>query len=210
MDDRVRRIRAEISRLRHGRPPTAVRYPRALRQHVTAIARRRRAAGANVPANPGRGQGAAARLAYRESARAAVHARATAADGHARAARARARVLVVSRQPRASQRSSAKGLPNQAALIRRALGEQHVSATAEGVNFSDDGPADVPPRESVVAGIPEAVDAPAGDPRGPLMAEPRPMGRTARRRARRCVLFVTVGILAVVLLASVVVIILEA
>ncbi len=42
------------------------------------------------------------------------------------------------------------------------------------------------------------------------MAEPRPMGRTARRRARRCVLFVTVGILAVVLLASVVVIILEA
>ncbi len=50
MDDRVRRIRAEISRLRHGRPPTAVRYPSALRQHVTAIARRRRAAGANVPA----------------------------------------------------------------------------------------------------------------------------------------------------------------
>src|SRR5712691_2312411 len=122
----------------------------------------------------------------------------------------RVRVLVVSRQPRASQRSSSKGLPNQAALIRRTLGEQHVSATAEGVNISDDGPADVPPRESVVAGIPEAVDAPAGDPRGPLMAEPRPMGRTARRRARRCVLFVTVGILAVVLLASVVVIILEA
>src|SRR3989442_7265412 len=50
MDDRVRRIRAEISRLRHGRPPTAVRYPSALRQHVMAIARRRRAAGANVPA----------------------------------------------------------------------------------------------------------------------------------------------------------------
>src|SRR2546428_12927831 len=50
MDDRVRRIRAEISRLRHGRPPTAVRYPSALRQHVMAIARRRRAAGANLPA----------------------------------------------------------------------------------------------------------------------------------------------------------------
>lgn len=50
MDARARTIRAEISRLRHGRPPTAVRYPRAIRQHVTAIARRRRAEGANVPA----------------------------------------------------------------------------------------------------------------------------------------------------------------
>jgi hypothetical protein len=50
MGDRVRRIRAEISRLRHGRPPTAVRYPNAIRQQVTAIARRLRADGANVPA----------------------------------------------------------------------------------------------------------------------------------------------------------------
>lgn len=50
MDDRVRRVRAEILRLRHGRPPTAVRYPNAIRQQVTAIARRRRAEGANVPA----------------------------------------------------------------------------------------------------------------------------------------------------------------
>jgi hypothetical protein len=31
MGDRVRRIRVEISRLRHGRPPTAVRYPNAIR-----------------------------------------------------------------------------------------------------------------------------------------------------------------------------------
>jgi hypothetical protein len=50
MNDRVRTIRAEISRLRHGRLPTAVRYPSVIRQHVTAIARRRRAGGANVPA----------------------------------------------------------------------------------------------------------------------------------------------------------------
>lgn len=48
MDDRVRRLRTEISRLRHGRAPTAVRYPSAIRRQVTAIARRRRAEGADV------------------------------------------------------------------------------------------------------------------------------------------------------------------
>jgi len=50
MDNRVRSIRAAISRLRHGRPPTAVRYPRAIRRQVTAIARRRQAHGADVAA----------------------------------------------------------------------------------------------------------------------------------------------------------------
>ena len=48
MDDRVRKLRAEISRLRHGRPPTAVRYPSTIRRRVTAVARRRRAEGADV------------------------------------------------------------------------------------------------------------------------------------------------------------------
>lgn len=50
MDDRVRRIRAEISRLQQRRPRTAVRYPDAIRQRVTAIAHRRRAEGVTVPA----------------------------------------------------------------------------------------------------------------------------------------------------------------
>ncbi|SRR6266508_1492318 len=48
MTDGVRRIRREIARLQHGRRPTAVRYPPALRQKIIAIARRRQAGGAGI------------------------------------------------------------------------------------------------------------------------------------------------------------------
>ncbi|HXH07205.1 MAG TPA: hypothetical protein VNI83_11505 [Vicinamibacterales bacterium] len=43
MTDDVRSIGREITRLRHGRARTAVRYPPALRQAITALARQRRA-----------------------------------------------------------------------------------------------------------------------------------------------------------------------
>src|SRR5437879_12177854 len=42
MNDGVRSIRTEVARLKHDRRPTPVRYPRALRRKITAIARRRR------------------------------------------------------------------------------------------------------------------------------------------------------------------------
>ena len=48
MDQHVRKIRAEIVELRHGRRPTAVRYPKVIRSKVTALARRRQARGADV------------------------------------------------------------------------------------------------------------------------------------------------------------------
>jgi transposase-like protein len=48
MNDGVRSIRREIVRLKHDRRPTAVRYPRALRRKITAIARRRRVQGAGI------------------------------------------------------------------------------------------------------------------------------------------------------------------
>lgn len=50
MNDDVRSIRREISQLKHGRRPTAVRYPVALRRRVATIARRRRAHGAGLAA----------------------------------------------------------------------------------------------------------------------------------------------------------------
>src|SRR2546427_11492405 len=48
MNDGVRSIRTEVARLKHDRRPTAVRYPRALRRKITAIARRRRVQGARL------------------------------------------------------------------------------------------------------------------------------------------------------------------
>src|SRR2546427_11564537 len=48
MNDGVRSIRTEVARLKHDRRPTAVRYPRALRRKITAIARRRRGQGAGL------------------------------------------------------------------------------------------------------------------------------------------------------------------
>jgi transposase-like protein len=48
MNDGVRSIRREITRLKHDRRPTAVRYPEALRGKITAIARRRRVQGAGI------------------------------------------------------------------------------------------------------------------------------------------------------------------
>ncbi len=48
MHDRVRRVRAQISRLQRGKPPTAVRYPATVRREVIAIARRRQVAGEDV------------------------------------------------------------------------------------------------------------------------------------------------------------------
>ncbi len=45
MHDRVRKVRAQIVRLRRGKSPTAVRYPAAVRREVTAIARRRQRQG---------------------------------------------------------------------------------------------------------------------------------------------------------------------
>jgi hypothetical protein len=48
MNDEVRGIRREISQLKHGRRPTAVRYPVALRRKVAAIARQRRAQGTGL------------------------------------------------------------------------------------------------------------------------------------------------------------------
>jgi hypothetical protein len=49
MDEDVRKIRAQIARLQHGRVRTAVRYSSAIRHKVTTLARQRRARGANVP-----------------------------------------------------------------------------------------------------------------------------------------------------------------
>ena len=48
MNDDVRSIRREITRLKHDRRPTAVRYPLALRRKVMAIARRRQAHGVGL------------------------------------------------------------------------------------------------------------------------------------------------------------------
>ncbi len=48
MDAQVRQLRAQIRRVQQGRPPTAVRYPSAIRRKVTALARRRQAEGADV------------------------------------------------------------------------------------------------------------------------------------------------------------------
>ena len=48
MNDGVRSIRREITRLKHDRRPTAMRYPEALRRKITAIARRRRIQGAGI------------------------------------------------------------------------------------------------------------------------------------------------------------------
>ena len=48
MNDGVRSIRRQITRLKHDRRPTAVRYPPGLRRKVIAIARRRRARGAGI------------------------------------------------------------------------------------------------------------------------------------------------------------------
>jgi hypothetical protein len=48
MDEHVRKIRAEIARLRHGQRPTAARYPRVIRSKVTALARRRQARSGDV------------------------------------------------------------------------------------------------------------------------------------------------------------------
>ncbi len=48
MDQQSIRLRTAIRRYQHGRPPQAVRYPTAIRRTVTALARRRRAAGATM------------------------------------------------------------------------------------------------------------------------------------------------------------------
>jgi hypothetical protein len=48
MNDGVRSIRREITRLKQDRRPTAVRYPERLRRKVIAIARRRRAHGGGL------------------------------------------------------------------------------------------------------------------------------------------------------------------
>jgi hypothetical protein len=50
MDNGICRLRSQITRLRDGKQPTAVRYPRSVRLKVTAIARRRQAEGADVAA----------------------------------------------------------------------------------------------------------------------------------------------------------------
>ncbi len=50
MNDGVRSIRREIARLKHDRRPTAVRYPRALRRKIIAIARRRQVQGVGLAA----------------------------------------------------------------------------------------------------------------------------------------------------------------
>jgi transposase-like protein len=50
MDEQVRELRAKVSRVQQGRPPTAVRYPVTIRRRVTALARRRQAGGADVTA----------------------------------------------------------------------------------------------------------------------------------------------------------------
>ena len=48
MNDGVRSIRREVTRLKQDRRPTAVRYPLALRRKIIAIARRRRSQGAGI------------------------------------------------------------------------------------------------------------------------------------------------------------------
>ena len=50
MTEHIDKVRTAIARLQHGRPPTAVRYPAAVRHQVMAIARRRQAEGADVSA----------------------------------------------------------------------------------------------------------------------------------------------------------------
>jgi hypothetical protein len=49
MDEHVRKLRAEVARLQHRRPRTAVRYPSGIRHKITALARERQARGAKVP-----------------------------------------------------------------------------------------------------------------------------------------------------------------
>jgi hypothetical protein len=48
MDEGARRIRSQLSRLRQGKRPSAVRYPLAVRREVLAVARRRRARGTGI------------------------------------------------------------------------------------------------------------------------------------------------------------------
>src|SRR5712692_11788968 len=50
MDEQVRQLRAQVRRVQQGRPPTAVRYPIAIRRRATALARRRQAEGGEVTA----------------------------------------------------------------------------------------------------------------------------------------------------------------
>jgi hypothetical protein len=50
MDEQVRELRAKVRRVQQGRPPTAVRYPIAIRCQITALARRRQAGGTDVTA----------------------------------------------------------------------------------------------------------------------------------------------------------------
>ena len=50
MDEQVRELRAKVRGVQQGRPPTAVRYPIAIRRQVTALARRRQAGGTDVTA----------------------------------------------------------------------------------------------------------------------------------------------------------------
>lgn len=48
MNEGVGRLRSQVARFTHGRPPTAVRYPAAFRVEVLALAGRRRAQGVGV------------------------------------------------------------------------------------------------------------------------------------------------------------------
>jgi transposase-like protein len=48
MNDGTRSIRREIARHQHGRRPRTIRYPKALRERVVALALRRRARGARI------------------------------------------------------------------------------------------------------------------------------------------------------------------
>ena len=50
MDEQVRQLRAQVRRVQQGRPPTAVRYPIAIRRRATALARRRHAERGEVTA----------------------------------------------------------------------------------------------------------------------------------------------------------------